>query len=289
MSSRGRFASAAQSAMRCCSPPDSSRGSASARSRSLTRSSSSRARDSRLLRRHRRESERQRDELVRRELALERSPVVLVGVAEDVAPIGAELARRCVRNVGSGDDQRAGGWAGQAGEHAHERRLPGSARAEHDADLPLLHREREPLQRGHASGLRGVDGEELACVDERGHQSVSRYAGPRSPGEGVTRGSSDQQGGDDPERRDAAREQEGIDDDGERRLRVASASRDGHDAGDEQEQREAGQRFHRPPRPRRRSPLVLGPRAGGTPASRPAPRGRNARRCRRAARSARRA
>ena len=43
-SSRGRWASAAQIATRCCSPPESSRGCASARSSSPTRSSSSPAR-----------------------------------------------------------------------------------------------------------------------------------------------------------------------------------------------------------------------------------------------------
>ena len=99
---------------------------------------------------------------------------MLVGVPENVAAVPAELARGRVQNVEAGDDERSGRRACEAREHAHERGLPGAARAEHDADLVVVHRERESLERGDASRGGRVDGEELACIDERRHQSASR-------------------------------------------------------------------------------------------------------------------
>ncbi len=116
----------------------------------------------------------ERDELLRGQLAFERAPVVLVRIAEDVAAIAAELARRGTEDVESGDDERAGGRSRQTREHSHERRLSRPARPEHDADLVVLHGQREALQRGDAARRRRVDGEEVAGIDERRHHSASR-------------------------------------------------------------------------------------------------------------------
>ena len=79
--------------------------------------------------------EREGDELLRRQLTLERAPVVLVGIPEDVSPVAAELARRCVQHVDARDDERPRRRPREPGEHSHEGRLPRTARAEHDADL----------------------------------------------------------------------------------------------------------------------------------------------------------
>src|SRR5262245_11352394 len=95
----------------------------------------------------RREPERDGDEFLCRELACERFPVVLVGIAQNVSPVARQLPRGGATQVEAGNDDRPGRRPLEPGEHAHERRLPGPARAEHDADLPLVYGKREPSQR----------------------------------------------------------------------------------------------------------------------------------------------
>ena len=80
--------------MRCCSPPESSLGRASARSSRPTRSRQLAGARASLALVDRREPERNGHELLGRQLARERLPVVLIRVAENVAAVTRELPRR---------------------------------------------------------------------------------------------------------------------------------------------------------------------------------------------------
>ena len=186
------------------------------------------------------QAERERDQLLRGELALERAPVVLVGVSEHLAAIPSELASRRVQDVDASDDERSGRRSGQAGESPHERGLAGAARSEHDAGLRVGHRKCEALERGNASCGRPVDGEQLTRVDERRRHSVSRYAGPRAPANACLVAPSDQQRREDGEDGDPGDDEERVDDHRQRRLRVTAAGRDRYDTRDEKEQSEPG-------------------------------------------------
>ena len=144
--SRGRPARAAQSAMRCCSPPDSSDGRAvgavaqpDALEERMGASEAIAVGDAS-------QPERHRDQLLRRQLAGERAPVVLVGVAERVGAVLRETALRERPEVDPRDRDAAGTRPLEPGDHAHQRRLSRTARAENDADLALVDVERQPLQ-----------------------------------------------------------------------------------------------------------------------------------------------
>ena len=118
----------------------------------------------------RREPERDGDELLRGELARECLPVVLVGVAENVSAVSRELPRRGTAELEPGDEHRPGRRPLEPGQHAHERRLARTARAQHDADLALVHRQREPAQRGDAAGRGRIHGVEVSRIDDRRHR-----------------------------------------------------------------------------------------------------------------------
>ena len=91
------------------------------------------------------------DELARRQLARERPPVVLVGIA-DRARAEARRAPAAERaDVDAGDADGAGGGAVEAGDDPEQRRLARAARPEHDAELPFLDGQAQPLQRRDAA------------------------------------------------------------------------------------------------------------------------------------------
>ena len=72
----------------------------------------------------------------------------------------------------------------EAGDDPQQRRLPGPARPEHDAELTLLDGKAEPLQRGDAAFRRGVDAEdvvELRRVRSLEHLRARRAPAPRTP------------------------------------------------------------------------------------------------------------
>ena len=123
--------------------------------------------------RYARKPERHGDELLRRQLASQRTPVVLVGVPENVLPVAAELTPRRVHEIVPRHHERACRRTGEPGENAHERRLPGATRPEYDARLVLVERQREALERRDAARCRRIDGKQLVSVDDSAHASVS--------------------------------------------------------------------------------------------------------------------
>ena len=129
------------------------------------------------LRRLAREAELDPDELARGQLARERAPVVLVGVADRAGAeaCGCPAAER--PDVDAGDANRARRRAVEAGDDPEQRRLAGAARAEDDAELAVLDGEAQALQRGDAPVRGGVDAEDVLDLDERGHSSTSARAG----------------------------------------------------------------------------------------------------------------
>ena len=139
------------------------------------------------------EPERQGDELRRGELTLERAPVVLVRIPEHVPAIPPELAGGRIRNVDTGNDERARRRPCEAGEDAHKGRLPGPARAEHDTDLALVDPQREPLQGGDSACGGRVDGEQFAGVDKRGHSVGLPVRGAPFTCERATRRAADEE------------------------------------------------------------------------------------------------
>ena len=117
------------------------------------------------------------DELARRQLARERAPVVLVGVADRAR---AEAGRRPAAeraDVDAGDADRARRRPVEAGDDPQQRRLARAARPEDDAELALLDGQAQPLQRGDAAFRRGIDAEDVVDLDERAHSSTSARAG----------------------------------------------------------------------------------------------------------------
>ncbi len=128
------------------------------------------------------ETELHADELPRGQLARERAPVVLVGVPEHLRPVARRPAGRERGDVAIRDVHGAGRRAVEAGDDAHERRLPGAARPEDDADFALLHAQGEALQRGNAALGARVDAEDLTDVDEGGHSITSTRPGAPSSG-----------------------------------------------------------------------------------------------------------
>ena len=179
ISSRGRCASAAQRAIRCCSPPESSPGRAPARSRRPTRSSRlcarAGARAPAAL-----EPERHPDQLLRSQLAGERPPVVLVGVAERSGPVVGQAPVGQGPELDTRDGDAAGARPLEPGKHAHQRGLPGPARAEDDADLALGDIEGQSLQRCDATVAPRIDAEQVAGLDEAHAPASCARAGPRS-------------------------------------------------------------------------------------------------------------
>ena len=128
------------------------------------------------------EPELHADELPRGQLARKGAPIMLVGISEHLRPIACGPARRERGDVLIRHAHGARRGAVEAGDDAHERRLPGAARAEDDADLTLLDAQGEALQRGHAALGARVDAEDLTDVDEGGHSSTSTRPGAPSSG-----------------------------------------------------------------------------------------------------------
>ena len=123
------------------------------------------------------EAELDADELARGQLAGEGAPVVLVGVAERAR---AEASRRPGaerRDVDVRHADRAGRGPVETGHDPEQRRLARAARAEDDAELAAVDRERETLEGGDAALPRGVDAEEILDVDEPAHSTASTRPG----------------------------------------------------------------------------------------------------------------
>ena len=105
------------------------------------------------------------DQLPRGEVGVERARVVLLHVAEHARAVVGEPPPAEPAEVGAEHARRARRRPLQTGEDAQERRLPRPARAEHDEHLPLLDRERQPLQRRRVALGCGEDAEEVAHFD----------------------------------------------------------------------------------------------------------------------------
>ena len=165
MKSRGRCASAAQIATRCCWPPESSAGSASRRSSRPTRSSKSVGDALALAALDTEQREPERDELARGQLRRERAGVVLVGVAERARPVLDEPAAAQRAQIVAEDAHRARRRPVEPGEDAQQRALAGAARPEDDEQLAERDVERQALQRDRRSLRRRVEPEEIARLD----------------------------------------------------------------------------------------------------------------------------
>ena len=123
------------------------------------------------------EAELHADELARGQLARERTPVVLVGVADRARAEAGCLPPSEHGDVRSGNGHGARGRAVEARDDPQQRRLARAARAEDDAQLTLLHGHRQPLKRGNTALGRAVDAEEIPDLDERAHSIASTRPG----------------------------------------------------------------------------------------------------------------
>ncbi len=87
-------------------------------------------------------------ELARGQLARKRSPVVLVGVADRArAEASGAPAAECA-DVDPRDADRPRRRSVETGDDPEQRRLARAARPEHDAELALLDRQAQSLERG---------------------------------------------------------------------------------------------------------------------------------------------
>ena len=236
---RGRCASAAQRAIRCCSPPDSSpreRVGAVAQADPLEQACE-RARRSLLA--HALQAERHRDQLLGAQLAGERAPVVLVGVPERAGPVLGETPLRQRAEIGAGDDDAAGARPLEPREHPHQRRLARPARPEHDADLALVDVEREPLQRRDAAVGSRVDAEQVAGLDEAHVPDSCARAGPRSSRNARRVASDDERRRDEQVGEAADRDDAEVERGLQRQVDGCGAGRDRDDARHEQREQRA--------------------------------------------------
>ena len=127
-----------------------------------------------------REAELHADELARRQLARERTPVMLVGVADRARAVAGSLPPSEHRNVRSGDGDGARGRTVEARHDPQQGRLARAARTEDDAELTLLNGHRQTLKRGNAALGRAVDAKEIPDLDECGHSIASTRPGTGS-------------------------------------------------------------------------------------------------------------
>ena len=166
--------------MRCCSPPESSPGRAVAPVEQADALEQLCARATVPVGpRRAAEAEREADELLRGQVAGERPPVVLVGVADDSRAVAATADAEAAPTSSPSTSASPADGRSRPATHADERRLARAARTEHDADLAPLDPERQPAQRGDAAVLGRVDDEHVAQVDERAHPSPPIRPGPR--------------------------------------------------------------------------------------------------------------
>ena len=256
-------------------------GRASRRSSSPTRSSSSSARRPRSSAGTPARPSVAATSSARRQLARERAPVVLVGVAGRRRAVAAELPCGEAAEVVAGNVHRAGRGALEAGEHAEQRRLARAARPEHDADLAVGDVEGEALQRGHAAVAAREDAEDVAQLDELASHRLSR--------ERPARGEHDEPAGDrDVQRARRSRRRAG-------RATASEAARARVRARSPRRRRStsaasaAPARRRRPARTRPRRAPAAARRGAAATAPHPRPPGRGTRRARRAGRPARRA
>ena len=91
------------------------------------------------------------DELARGQLARERPPVVLVGVADRARAEARRTPPAERADVDAGNADGAGRGAVEAGDDPEQRRLARATWPEDDAELPLLDGQAQPLQRRDAA------------------------------------------------------------------------------------------------------------------------------------------
>ena len=115
----------------------------------------------------RRQGRLERDELARAEVRVERAPVVLLDVAEPPRAVLRPAPPALRGEVVPEHPQRPGRRLLEAGEQPQQRRLARAARAEDCRDLPLVDRQRQPLQRGRVPLRALVDVEDVARLDRR--------------------------------------------------------------------------------------------------------------------------
>ncbi len=123
------------------------------------------------------EPELDADELPRGQLTGERTPVMLVGVADRARAEARRLPTPEHCDIRSRHGHGAGGRAVESRHDPQKRRLARAARPQDDAQLTLPHGHGQPLQRGDAALGRAVDAEEIPDLDERGHSIASTRPG----------------------------------------------------------------------------------------------------------------
>ncbi len=126
------------------------------------------------------EPERHRDQLLRSQLAGQRPPVVLVGVAERSGPVVGQAPLGQRSELDARDDDGAGARPLEPRKHAHQRGLPRPTRTENDTDLALSDIERQTLKCRDASAASRIDAEQVAGLDEAHAPTSCARAGPRS-------------------------------------------------------------------------------------------------------------
>ena len=161
----GRWASAAATATRCASPPESVSGRRSARWSSPRRESASRAADLASHATAPRHAQLQGDVVDDVELRTQRPARPLVDEAEPVA-----AQRRAGRVVGAGevdagDAHRARARSHLGGEHGEQRRLAGTVGPVDDEAFPDGDAQRHAAQRGDRARGRVVEAEEVVDLD----------------------------------------------------------------------------------------------------------------------------
>ena len=189
------------------------------------------------------EPERHRDQLLGGQLAGERPPVVLVGVAER-ARRGRRRGRRrsgMPRSTPATDDACRRSAARARRARASASSCPSRSARARRRPRPPPPRASEPLQRGDPAVARRVDAEQVAGLDEA-HVPIScARAGPRSSRERAPRREHDEHARRRRGRRRApTRDDPQVERGRERRLAAPPRGRDGDDPRDEE--REHGAR-----------------------------------------------
>ena len=115
----------------------------------------------------------ERDELPGAEVRVERAPVVLLDVAEHARAVPGPLPAALRGEVAAEHVEGPCRRPLEPGEQPKQRRLARAARTQDRRDLPLVERERQPLQRGRVPLRALVDVEHLAGLDRDAHRPSS--------------------------------------------------------------------------------------------------------------------
>ena len=114
-------------------------------------------------------AETEPDQLARAQFWRQRLLVVLIEVADNLAPVARAAASTERAQVLAKDSDRPGRGQVEPGEDAQERGLARAARAEHSQDLALGDAQGQPLERSGVALGRRVDAEEVLRLHRKGH------------------------------------------------------------------------------------------------------------------------